>query len=62
MVEYTKLRYLAQVEAKLYTNFEICERKFHKNMESTLIYKVKQFMLKDPSNIYILYIYGASSV
>ena len=40
---------------KKYTNFDFCEGKNHKHLESRLIYKAKQLMLKtNQENIHIL--------
>ena len=35
----------SESDSKLYTNFELCEKKNHEDLKSTLIYKAKQFML-----------------
>jgi hypothetical protein len=36
---------LNESDTKLYTNFEFCEGKNHKQLKNTLIYKAKQFTL-----------------
>ena len=36
---------LSESDSKLYTNFNFCEGKNHKQLKNTLIYKAKQFVL-----------------
>ena len=40
---------LDMFDSKLYTNFKFCRGKNHKHLYNTLIYKAKQFMLKNLS-------------
>ena len=41
----TPLLYVSESDSKLYIDFEFCGGKYYKHLKSTLIYKVKKFML-----------------
>jgi hypothetical protein len=44
-------------DSKLYTNFEVCEKRNHKHSRNILIYKAKQIMMakKIPRKTYVFY-------